>query len=457
MDKEYGNVIIREALMDVNNNDVKEVQPPEQDNKVILIIEKDINHATVFRNNLEHAGYHVVMALTLRKGFDLFYAMTPDFVILDADLDEMRAHVKEFISSVLQNHIPIALVGENVTDEKRARIYQTGATDIIDRKMLDATWFLPYLENRLNFQQKVFVDELTGASNRKYMDRIVEDLMNRYIYDKELFSLVMIDIDHFKTVNDTYGHINGDIVLKRLVEIINQYTRSTDDVCRFGGEEFMISLPRTSSTEAYEIVERIRHIFNWQQFEVEGKVFRVSFSAGVETVDDEHQSVPDLIEEADRALYQSKETGRNKTTIYQKNAERLQQKLNIIVVDDDKLTREIVSQSFADLEFGTDLETEIRTYSDGADFIHSDWYEAGHKYIILLDGIMPKMNGTEVLKEVRTHYPDENIVILMLSARQGEAAVVQALEKGADDYVLKPFNIPELFARVQRLSKRMLF
>src|SRR5699024_12715032 len=99
----------------------------------------------------------------------------------------------------------------------------------------------------------------------------------------------------------------------------------------------------------------------------------------------------------------------------------------------------------------------VHTYADGVAFLNSNWYKPGEKYIILLDGIMPEMDGREVLARIRNSFPAEDIVISMLSARTCETSIVQALEQGADDYMLKPFKIPEVLSRVKRLVERMLF
>ncbi|HEY4552032.1 MAG TPA: response regulator [Bacillaceae bacterium] len=132
------------------------------------------------------------------------------------------------------------------------------------------------------------------------------------------------------------------------------------------------------------------------------------------------------------------------------------QKLHFIIVDDDPLVRAVLEKSFLKIDFGKDIAVIVHSFQDGVEFLESDWYDPDDKYLLLLDGIMPKMDGIEVLLRVRTDYPDRNIVVSMLSARSGEGNIIQALEKGADDYMLKPFNVPEVMARMERMAKRML-
>src|SRR5690606_37506875 len=113
-------------------------------------------------------------------------------------------------------------------------------------------------------------------------------------------------------------------------------------------------------------------------------------------------------------------------------------------------------RSLIKMNFDQHVAVIVQSYEDGVQFLESTWYVPDEKYVILLDGMMPKLDGIEVLTKVRSDYPDHNIVITMLSARSSEKNIVQALEKGADDYMLKPFNIPEVMARLHRLAKRML-
>ena len=102
-----------------------------------------------------------------------------------------------------------------------------------------------------------------------------------------------------------------------------------------------------------------------------------------------------------------------------------------------------------------DFDIHIEEFADGLALVESDWYRAEESYMILLDGVMPKMDGLEVLSHIRTQYPHDNIVISMLTSRTNESDIILALKSGADDYIVKPFYAQEVVARVQRLTKRM--
>lgn len=128
--------------------------------------------------------------------------------------------------------------------------------------------------------------------------------------------------------------------------------------------------------------------------------------------------------------------------------------LNIVIVDDDSLVRKLILKQFSGWK-QEEFDIRIEEYPDGASFVESEWYKPEENYMILLDGVMPKMDGLEVLNHVRNRYPHDNIVISMLTSRSNESDIVLALKNGADDYIVKPFYAQEVVARVQRLTMRM--
>lgn len=154
-------------------------------------------------------------------------------------------------------------------------------------------------------------DSLTGIPNRRVILEFVSEhfrLAKRYGIT---FSLIMMDFDHFKKVNDTYGHQAGDMVLAKAGVLINQNLRDTDHVGRYGGEEILIVLPNTDAHRALQVADRIRLDISREVFHAEGGgSFTVTASLGVSAYDGE-DSLGTLLERADRALYRAKENGRN--------------------------------------------------------------------------------------------------------------------------------------------------
>ena len=169
------------------------------------------------------------------------------------------------------------------------------------------------LRNAIWYQralQAAKVDPLTGAHNRAALNETLEreiDLAHRY---QTALSMVMFDLDHFKQINDNYGHITGDDVLRECVKCCTQALRSTDMLFRFGGEEFVIVLPGVNANGAYLAAERIRKIIEKHVFNSHQGPVPVTLSAGTAGVTLQ-DSVKTIIERADKGLYLAKNAGRN--------------------------------------------------------------------------------------------------------------------------------------------------
>jgi len=151
-------------------------------------------------------------------------------------------------------------------------------------------------------------DTLTGLSNRSAMMSRLRYLYARYKRQKEIFSLIIFDVDHFKSVNDNFGHQKGDEILKEVAQITLEGIREIDMASRYGGEEFVVLLPQTNADAAFAIAERIR-LDMQEKIRIEEESITASFGL-VEM--EENRSIDELIKRADEALYEAKRSGRNR-------------------------------------------------------------------------------------------------------------------------------------------------
>ncbi|MFT7386853.1 MAG: diguanylate cyclase [Candidatus Endobugula sp.] len=160
-------------------------------------------------------------------------------------------------------------------------------------------------------------DGLTSLLNRKTWEDSLEHEFARESRYHENCSLIMFDIDHFKNVNDNYGHPAGDEVIRQTADIVRQSIRKTDIAGRYGGEEYVILLPHTSIDSAYVLGERIRKKIAAKPAFYEGEVINYTVSLGIASFHESLKNPTHWIDVADKALYESKESGRNNTHIYQ--------------------------------------------------------------------------------------------------------------------------------------------
>jgi len=159
-------------------------------------------------------------------------------------------------------------------------------------------------------------DGLTGLTNRQHLEALLTSEILRSRRYRTPLSLVMLDVDYFKSVNDTFGHQEGDEVLITVAAIIKNLCRSQDVAARYGGEEFLLILPETNGVGARVIAERVREEVESRQFNHEGKAHSVTISCGIAEINNEKdQGLASLIGVADQALYQAKESGRNRTIL----------------------------------------------------------------------------------------------------------------------------------------------
>lgn len=176
-------------------------------------------------------------------------------------------------------------------------------------------------ENQRTLRDLSVRDQLTGLFNHREFYHLLEtELARSQRYDHQV-SLLMLDIDYFKRVNDSFGHLAGDQVLRRLPELIRGQLRINDIPCRYGGEEFGVILPETAGEQALEVAERIRGVVALEPVELpDGGSLRITVSIGIATYPGEARDEEQLVSMADLALYQAKRTGRNRVCV----AERLE-------------------------------------------------------------------------------------------------------------------------------------
>ncbi len=180
------------------------------------------------------------------------------------------------------------------------------------------TYILYQAMNIPALERKTEIDPKTELFNARYFTEALDEEMVRAKRFERPLTLIMADLDLLRNINNTYGHLAGDVVLQGIAHILQEMTREYDVVARFGGEEFAVMLPETESADAYIVAERIREKIAATEFEITTSVkpIRATMSFGIAKLEDSKQTIDNLIHNADVALYRAKETGRNRTCIH---------------------------------------------------------------------------------------------------------------------------------------------
>ncbi len=175
----------------------------------------------------------------------------------------------------------------------------------VKRELNEAT------EQAKELEEKLYQDQLTGAYNRRAYDRRAAEEMDRFLRYGNVFSLLLIDADHFKKINDNYGHAVGDKCLKEIIKRTLTLLRKVDMLARYGGEEFTIIMPETDKQAAKQAAEKIRKNIERIEFVYKEKKVKVTVSIGVAEISKDDKKFESLFERADIAVYQAKSNGRN--------------------------------------------------------------------------------------------------------------------------------------------------
>ncbi len=226
--------------------------------------------------------------------------------------DTFQTHINEINKTIESKDINVDELSERLIGIaikiKNTTISMQEEIKRYSEKLKEAQHTIEELKHKLNEAQKnMITDPLTGVYNRRGLFHFLKQEMERALRYKHPFSIIMADLDHFSKINNTYGHLAGDIVLKKFCSTALTIIRKVDILGRYGGEEFIIILPNTTIDNAYAVAEKIRTTISKLKFQYKDKVFSVTSSFGVAEFK-ETDTIESLIKRADKALYKAKET-----------------------------------------------------------------------------------------------------------------------------------------------------
>jgi diguanylate cyclase (GGDEF)-like protein/PAS domain S-box-containing protein len=201
-------------------------------------------------------------------------------------------------------------VKEDITERKRAEDALRVANEQLQLRVAEVERL------QAELREQALHDPLTGLHNRRYLNETLDRELLRAERDGECLSLIVADIDHFKQLNDTYGHQAGDIFLVEIARLMKRHARSSDVICRYGGEEFLLVLPGASAATAEQRAEAIRRTCAEIRIPYAGVDLMATMSLGVATYPDHGRAADEIIMKADKALYSSKRDGRDRVTVW---------------------------------------------------------------------------------------------------------------------------------------------
>ncbi|MCL6638912.1 MAG: response regulator [Firmicutes bacterium] len=443
-------------------NDLKETRkavPPEEleqpllkaPRKEILIVDDDAAMVDLLVRELNKRNFGATGAGDAAGAKKILERYRPDLIILDIVMPGSNGLelLKELRADPRFDWTPIFILSSKSSPTEIIDGIKTGADDYI-LKPFDVDDLVARIEAKSSRMDKLYGmtvrDPLTGVFSRGYfMERFNEET-ERFHRQKKVFALIMCDLDFFKNINDQFGHQTGDYVLQKFAAFLARNLRNVDIVGRYGGEEFVILLPDTGAQKAYTVMERLRQ--EWEKVNLadpnSGVPIRITFSAGISEPGADGDTEKDIIKAADKALYLAKETGRNKTVLAGGTGGGAPPQHKILVVDDSTVSRVLLTNELKN-------NYHVFVAKNGADALNQ--IEEIRPHLVITDLVMPVMDGIELTKKIRQDPDNKYIKIIALTSSSQKKVVLEALQAGVDDYIVKPFDLNGLKSRIKRLLK----
>jgi len=283
----------------------------------ILVVDDNPDKLQLIEAALSLAGYQITTASDGVEALAAIESYQPDLVITDVMMPRMNGYelAQRIRANPVTKFIPVIMqtaAGRRVEDLRRANEvgalgYITDPTDIDlllarTRTLLEFKAYLDVCE------EAAFTDHLTGLANRRRFERQLEREVARVERFERPFTLLMLDIDNFKNLNDSFGHDSGDDAIRRLSKVLREGTRGIDLAARIGGEEFAVLLVETSREGGFEVAERLRAAIKSLELPQAG---HITASFGVAECPRDAQTAADILKAADVALYEAKRNGRD--------------------------------------------------------------------------------------------------------------------------------------------------
>ncbi|MDT7602437.1 MAG: hypothetical protein QOF61_434 [Acidobacteriota bacterium] len=288
----------------------------------VLLVEDDADKQQLLKVALEMAGYNVRTAGDGVEGLLAVESHQPDLIVTDVMMPNMDGYemVRRVRANPATRFIPVIIqtAARADTDDVRrgaevgALGYITDPTDL-DLLLARARTLLDFKNYLDSCEEAAFTDHLTGLANRRRFERQLEREVSRTRRFERPFCLLLLDIDLFKRVNDSYGHDVGDEVLRRLANTLQAGTRGIDTAARIGGEEFAVILTETDFEHALEVAERLRVSVSETPVPFEG---HITVSIGLAEFNTEAHDARELFAAADSALYEAKRRGRDRVCCF---------------------------------------------------------------------------------------------------------------------------------------------
>jgi diguanylate cyclase (GGDEF)-like protein len=419
------------------------------DRSTLLIIDDDPSLLELLSTVLEGPGREILVAKTAAEAQAHLEMNRISLILLDLVLPDTDG--RNFLLKLKENPatapLPVLVLSAKIGAQPKTECFALGADAYFEKPIeieILAAAVSSWLQRTEVRMREARRDPLTGLQNRAAFREAFLQHASLATRKGESLSVAILDLDRFKSVNDTYGHSMGDQVLKRTSDVLKATLRRSDWVARWGGEEFVVLFPGTDEEGAaqamWKALESLREVI----FESpDGKVFGVTFSAGI-ALAAPGQTVEEAVAEADKFLYLAKESGRNRVLTSTEAPKEAPQSVLVLAVDE--AVTEVVRRRLE--REGFSVETAANPQA-GLTAVENREFA-----LCLLDSRLPGTQDLLLVETLRRRARAGALPILLLTEAGEEDLLAKGFERGVDDYIVKPFTPMELLTRVRTLVRR---
>lgn len=421
---------------------------PESEGTVLLL-DDDLSLLALLKDVLEEQGFTVFATPRFDKAVEWFYEMRPDCAVLDVLMPEQTGfELMERLRELCDNYmIPVVLITAKTDKATRLRAYENGADDFLS-KPVDPEEFVVRIRRltrrRSRLTGQLLLDQTTGAYGMPFLERELTRQIGSSEQSQERIALAAVELEGLRRLNERTGYREGDRVLRSFSDAVRRMLRPRDIWARDRANRFYLMQPGYDAEQSRKFLEGILADEKLLALLRPDEVVPIFGIIDVEAGSTRQQALAGAL----RALEAS--IGRESSTREAASSSvMLPRQLRLAIVDDDPLIRTILERQLEGVE--EEYGLEVRSFSDGEEFLSDPWHTEHARYLLILDRMMPRMNGMEVLSRLRSGAYNPVYTVLMLTGVGDELGIAEAIRAGTDDYMTKPFSMIELEARVRRL------
>ena len=419
----------------------------------VLVIDDDPTSLAIVRALLEPLGHTIVTLGESIRAWEIVEAAAPDLVVLDVDMPEVNGlELCRLIRGDSRwSDLPVLLLTAHDDAKIVHEAFAAGADDFV-RKPVAGPELVTRVSNRLErsrlLRTQAGTDALTGVANRREGERELDRVLRLALRHRTPVCVALLDLDHFRALNDRHGHAAGDVVLQRLAQRLSRAFRAEDLVVRWGGEQFLVALYDSGRAHGLHRVGEVLGAFRDERFlGGDGIAFSVTASAGLAVCPDDASDARGLLAAAEAALYAAKGSGRDRVLSAGSEPDGFGPgRVEVAVVEDDPALAELLLHA---LDSRGHRATWLRDGREAAERL-GGLRPTLKARVILLDVNLPTLDGLSLMRGLAADGVLRSTRVIVVSARASESEMLQAFELGAFDFVQKPFSVPVLLQRLRR-------